>query len=328
MALGDIGLFQLVVLGMALTDASQGPTPIRVALEAPPDCATAESFYQGVRNRTDRVRSAVEGEATVELSVRLTRSGAKVHGELRMSGEHGESDTRRVEGATCDEVVEALSLTAALALDPTARLVTPPPSAPVAVVESPRAPAGDLPRSEPSAPPRLRFNEFSLNAQALVMQVVSPGVSFGGAITGRLAFDPDGSGESVSVAILHVRNDLFETPSEARYRLTAFSITGCPVRLRLSGATTLEPCATTIAGWLSAEALDVEFSTNKVRTYWSVGGTLNVRVAAGSRVALELFGGATAPLTMRHFNVGKPPTPIGETPVISPLAGVGVSFAF
>jgi hypothetical protein len=160
------------------------------------------------------------------------------------------------------------------------------------------------------------------------MQVISPGMSFGGAISGRLAFDPDSSGESVSVAILHVRNDLFQAPNDARYRLSGFSITGCPVRLRLSAVTTFEPCATTIAGWLGAEAVDVQTSTSKVRTFWSVGGTLNVRVAAGAGAALEIFGGATAPLTMRHFEVGVPATNVGKTPVISPILGVGLSWAF
>lgn len=326
-----MALLPLVVLGMEVAAPSPSRTPVRVLLEAPPDCATAESFYQSVSNRTDRVRTAVDGESTVELAVRLVRSGTKVQGELRMYGEHGESDTRRVEGATCEEVVEALSLTAALALDPTARVVaapTPPSVPPAPPSEPPRKPYVEVPPSEPSAPPRQRFSEFSLNVQGIAAQIVSPGMSFGGAISGRLAFDPDENGYSVSVAILHLRNDLFQTPADARYRLTAFSITGCPVRLRLSGATTFEPCATTIAGWLSAEALDVQYSTSKVRTYWSLGGIAAIRVAAGSRAALELFGGATAPLTMRHFSVGRPGEHVGKTPVISAMAGVGVSWAF
>lgn len=328
--LGEIGLVPLVLLALNATEAPASPTPIRVSLEAPPDCATAESFYQGVRNRTERVRPAVEGEETVELGVRLVRSGTKVQGELRMHGEHGESDTRRVEGATCEEVVEALSLTAALALDPTARLVAAPPPAPppASSATTPSQPYVELPPQGPSQPPRQRFTEFSLNVQALATQIVSPGVSFGGAITGRLAVDPDENGYSVSVGILHLRNDLFQTPTEARYRLTAFSITGCPVRVHLTVATTFEPCAITMAGWLSGEALDVQHSTMKVRTYWSIGGIAAIRVAAGSGAALELFGGAMAPLTMRHFSVGKPPEAVGETPVISALVGIGVSWGF
>jgi hypothetical protein len=341
-ALGGIAIYPLVVLGLATTEAAPTPTPtptptpIRVALEAPPDCATAESFYQGIRDRTDRVRTAEQGENTVELSVRLVRAGSKVQGELRMSGEHGESDTRRVEGATCDEVLEALSLTAALALDPTARLVTPPapaspPSAPAPVTPPSSGDKSPLPAYEsppPSAPPRQRFSEFSLSAQALVTALVTPGPSVGGALVGRMAFDPDASGQSVSVGLLHLRNDLFEKPDEARYQLSGFSITGCPVRLRFSRLTTLEPCATTMAGWLTAEAVDVEISTDKVRTYWSLGALLYLRVSAGAGAALELLGGLTAPLTMRHFNVGEPPQPLGQTPVISPILGLGLSWGF
>ena len=328
MALG-FALLPFWVLGLATTDAPSGQTPIRVSLEAPADCATAESFYEGVRDRTERVRTAVDDETTVEVSVRLVRSGSKVQGELRMHGEHGHTDTRRVEGATCEEVVEALSLTAALALDPTARLVARERSEPTP--SKPAPPPEPAPAPEPPPPvvsPRPRFTEFSLGVQALVTQIVTPDMSFGGAIAGRLTFDPDGGGESISVSILHLRNDLLRTPNDALYKLTGFALTGCPVRLRLSSATTLEPCATTLAGWLTAEALHVEHQTTTVRTYWSAGGILVIRVAAGAGAALEVFGGATAPLTMRHFSVGIPPTPIGETPVISPLAGFGFSWAF
>jgi hypothetical protein len=331
-ALGGIAIYPLVVLGLA-TEAAPAPTPIRVALEAPPDCATAESFYQGIRDRTDRVRTAEPGENTVELSVRLVRTSNKVQGELRMAGDHGDSDTRRVEGATCDEVVEALSLTAALALDPTARLLAPPASKarPASPSPAPSPPSKRLPIYEPpppSPPPRQRFSEFSLSVQGLATTLVSPGMSFGGALTGRMAFDPDASGQSVSVAMLHLRNDLFRTPDAARYRLSGFSITGCPVRLRFSRLTALEPCATTTAGWLSAEAVEAKVQTDRVRTYWSVGALLYLRVSAGAGAALELLGGLTTPLTMRHFNLGVPPETLGQTPVISPLLGVGLSWGF
>ncbi len=51
------------------------------------------------------------------MTVRLTRAGAKVHGELRISNPGGRSEARRVDGATCAEVVQSLSLTAALAIE-------------------------------------------------------------------------------------------------------------------------------------------------------------------------------------------------------------------
>lgn len=99
--------------------------PVQVDFEAPESCSGATAFYESLRTRTERVRRAEGDEERTTLRVRLTRQHGHVLGELRMLGDHGVTDTRRVQGATCDEVVQALSLTAALALDPTAQLSLP-----------------------------------------------------------------------------------------------------------------------------------------------------------------------------------------------------------
>ena len=117
---GRVALSVIGVLGLPEAATTTEVTAIRIELEAPPECATAEAFYEAVRARTERARTVREGEAGVRVVVRLSRVGPRVHGELRVIGEHGESDTRRVDGGTCTEVVEALSLTVALAVDPTA----------------------------------------------------------------------------------------------------------------------------------------------------------------------------------------------------------------
>ena len=77
----------------------------------------------------------------MRLGVRLTRAGKKVRGELKLIEAAGEGDTRRVEGESCDAVVEVLSLTAALALtaQPPRVLPPPPPPPPPRRVPPPRA---------------------------------------------------------------------------------------------------------------------------------------------------------------------------------------------
>lgn len=117
--------------------------PLRVEFEAPPGCSSQDAFYSGVRTRTNRVRLAQEGERARDLRVRLTRSKGRVHGELSSANERGRA-TRVVDGVSCDEVVDALALTAALALDPNARF-TP-------AKEDPRAPSSRAPSPSPTAP--------------------------------------------------------------------------------------------------------------------------------------------------------------------------------
>src|SRR6185312_8922242 len=106
--------------------AAVGPTttavPVRIDFAAPAGCADEDTFWSGIASRTERARTARAGEAAMRMTVRLTRAAAKVQGELRiaMPGRHVEA--RRVEGATCTEVVQVLSLTAALAIDPSATI--------------------------------------------------------------------------------------------------------------------------------------------------------------------------------------------------------------
>ena len=136
-----IGLWALVALAQTGLAVS---VPVRVEFDAPTGCSDAEAFFAGVLARARHVHRARPGETAVRLTVRVTRVGGRVRGELRVNEAGGEAETRRVDGATCAEVVQVLSLTAALAIDPTANLLGP------AVPEKP--PAGPSPvRTPPSA---------------------------------------------------------------------------------------------------------------------------------------------------------------------------------
>jgi hypothetical protein len=100
-----------------------------------------------VLSRTDRARRADPSEPAVRLEVRLTRAGGKVHGELRLLDDEGRSDLRRVDGATCDEVAAALSLTASLALVSSMR------ASPRPAVTAPTSVTGAAPQAAPSFSP-------------------------------------------------------------------------------------------------------------------------------------------------------------------------------
>lgn len=133
--------------------ASAGAPPtgavvsVRIEWEGPADCSDPVSFLAGVAARASQVRRAEGGEDAVRIEVHLVRSGGRVHGELRLPGEGGKTELRKVEGATCNEVADALSLTAALALDASVRRA----DAPTAARSSHLAAA---PTSGPSGAPR------------------------------------------------------------------------------------------------------------------------------------------------------------------------------
>ena len=144
MSLGLVAILTWMAVAAAVGPTTT-PVPVRIDFAAPAGCADEDAFWSGITSRTDRARAARAGEAAMRMTVRLTRSAAKVQGELRiaMPGRHVEA--RRVEGATCTEVVQVLSLTAALAVDPSATI------APMASLNGGRPSIGGSDNGRPAA---------------------------------------------------------------------------------------------------------------------------------------------------------------------------------
>jgi hypothetical protein len=241
--------------------------------------------------------------------VHLSPGEASVQGELRMLDAQGET-VRRVEGATCDQVVAALSLTAAIALDRG-------PPAP----EAPRPVARPNPPSPPLA--------FELGARATTSEVVSPFVSVGGEVFVRLTRRTnDPSRPTLDLGLLHARNDLLAPSSRVVARLTTVALTACPLGWGLGGIWRLQPCAVALGGILSATDPSLDHPASALRSWWSVGARLRAAASLGVRYALELEAGATVPLVRRHFFATSPDQVVGETPAVSAVGSLGVSYRF
>jgi hypothetical protein len=122
---GLLPILTWTVAAAAAVPAANGAVPVHVDFSAPAGCADANTFWSGIVTRTEKARAARAGDAAMRMSVRLSRAGAKVHGELRITVTDGHLEARRVDGASCAEVVQVLSLTAALAIDPSITLASP-----------------------------------------------------------------------------------------------------------------------------------------------------------------------------------------------------------
>jgi hypothetical protein len=342
---GGLALLQLVTVGWAAL-GEPVPTPVRVTLEAPADCSTSEDFFQSLRARSDRVRPANPGERSVEIGVRLVRKGSKVRGELRMIGEHGESDTRQVDGASCAEVVEALSLTVALSLVPTSRVAAkeaePAPGTP-ATPAGPNVAAGAqsaaeanadsaaVPGPELDGPLGARKLHVALSVHALIAGFVAPDVQMGGGAALRFSLGSDtATALSFTFGGFHVQTDLFARAERARFRLTAAEVGICPARFALFAGGSVEPCLSGIGGSLRAEGVGFDRTQAVSRGYWGLGGTVTARFPLGRAPGFGFEGGIgiTLPLVERRFVASNPERRLGETPRISALGRLGGFWAF
>jgi len=324
--------------GAADTDAR--PKPIEIQLEGPDGCPGADAFFGFVRSRTARVRRADANEPHTILQVRLGRVHGSVVGELRLVDDRGGTDTRKMQGVSCDDVVQALSLTAALALDPTALLTVPSATtgaSPEAPGASPNPDEAKRPRQEPepelattvaapSGPALHPIPSYEFAAGPVALAVLAGSMSPGIAVAARKTFGKDGAvTPTLGLALGYVRNDVLQSPQDAQVALALAGASLCPVRL-VASILTVQPCALLLGGWLAASGHQLTVVSTVDRLWLSAGGTLRAAALLGHGWSLELEGGISAPLLKRRFYVTTPDTIVGETPGISPIVGIGLAY--
>lgn len=146
------------VLAWSSSARADDTTPVRIAIEVPEGCASVRSFYDAVRARTDRIHLTTRPREGLELRVSVVRREARHRGELRVVDLDGARTTRSVEGASCEEVVRALSLTAALVVDQLVPPVTEAAGSPGRTepsTASPPSPSAAVPAGPQPAPARV-----------------------------------------------------------------------------------------------------------------------------------------------------------------------------
>ncbi|HET9960426.1 MAG TPA: hypothetical protein VFQ61_38415 [Polyangiaceae bacterium] len=337
-ALSALGLLAWPSVCPALDSPQAGSVPICVEYVAPPSCSQEAAFYAGVQGRTPRARTATPGEACLKVRVDIVPGATRVRGELRVQDQTGRTDARSVEGAHCEEVVDALALTLALAIDPEATLVktsdstgassNKPVEAPAsgAAAPKPEAPL-NTPRTESPEPQELDLQSplesatkwhLELGFEGLVANVLSVGLSSGIGVGLRVRAD---RGPALGLSLEHMRNDFFGAPERAEMALTLARLSACPLQVSL-GALELEPCAAFMGGVLRVSGKAVAHPESVTRSWWSAGALGRGRFPLGATSAIELDLGATVPFIRRKYVFRGPERAVAETPTLAPSASV------
>jgi hypothetical protein len=339
----------LTILATGSEGADAGPRAVEVQLEGVEGCPGARAFLESLRSRTEQVRDAEKDEPRTVIQVRLGREHGQVIGELRVTDDHGQSDTRKVQGRSCNDVVQALSLTAALVLDPTALLSVPATSAgsgeaPAKNSAEPSDDLGAKDRQTPTQPPTKPPTTETIGMPPVSPTMAAPGTEIGGVATGLVvlagSFSPGiglvarkaiGKNHTfhtvIGLGLSYVRNDVLQSPKNAELVLAAATATACPLHLT-ARFLTLSPCALVMAGWVSVAGRQFT-SVNTVDQLWlSAGLTARAAASVGAGISFEVEGGFSLPMIERQFFVTSPGNVIERTPTISPIVSSGLTYAF
>jgi hypothetical protein len=145
--MGAIGFLLQIATGFSAR-ASESEH-IRMQFSAPERCPDQEAFERALRRRTTKFHLATDKEPVRRFVVTISFAGSTPMGRLAVHGPGSEPSERTVSGKSCEEVVAALALMTALAIDPSH---TPP--------QDP-APAADANPEEPARTARVPIEAVS-----------------------------------------------------------------------------------------------------------------------------------------------------------------------
>jgi len=341
-----------LALPRAVSAQEETKEPVVVDYVAPDGCPMAAAFARDLASRTTRARVARPDEKGRILRVRLGRRGAGHVGTLAIEDGGGLGTPREVAGGTCAEVVSALALVAALAVD--SRAATPG----LATDDAPSVDGGSADGSAPAAA-QAGAADRPANAPATPAPSVedAPRSTADREVAGGVAFGVGAGAEVSTVAdavvslrafadLEIVRHSQVLAPSfrlafsrsldhdtggagvSATFRLTQALLDVCPLRFDAATAVSVRPCLAASAGAVEVDP-GAQGGTSKARSRpWlsvSAHGRLSWTIAG--RLSLEAEAGLSLPLLRESFFF-EPNFPVYEAPPAAFVGRLGASLRF
>jgi hypothetical protein len=275
------------------------------------------------------------------LSVHIAKIGGSTGeayvGELTSTADATLRPSRAVRGATCDEVLDALSFIAALALERAASssgtipdaAPSPASSAAPGLVVDPTTVEVDGLRAagvRPAPPQSVRLGVVGF---ALLQGRLTPGQSVALGAAFRFAWSSPGwqplfmLGAYSSLPEQH----RLEGGGSVRFEHWSTQTVACPFRFPRTTAWGLRPCLDLDIGRSSGEAFDVAGAEKHSSPWLSGGAQLRAELVLWDRVELVASAGAVAPFWYAHFFLF-PDVQSFTTPALGFRAGSSASLLF
>ncbi len=335
-------LLLVALLFSASLRAEEGdapPEPIRVAFsyQAPTACMNEEQAFSLVHRRSQRLVRAFDDSAHEHLHMRVVPSASGYSGVLIVD-RAGQQERRSMTGESCDEVVEALALTAALSIDPSATLTLGP-----AEPTKPRSSDFPTPEREEegdsnSDPVKTAPSEGIESPPGDVVFTLGPSVNVARLMNhtthlgAGLVFGLRREGGRVWLPLdARVTFDFLAEAGggdEARIvtRFIVAKVAYCA--LRWGRAASLSLCPLSQLGVVMGRAQGFEQETGTTRSFFSLGLEAWLKAQIAARAELWLSPAVLFPLTKRTFVVEPGPEILVETLNVGGGISAGISFRF
>ncbi|MBN9163504.1 MAG: hypothetical protein J0I07_21240 [Myxococcales bacterium] len=297
------------------------PIAVRTVERLHEGCPKSPPLAERLTARLERIREAADSEPAVRVEIRVERRGDLSHGTLALDvGD--ERAEREASSPSCEEVLAALAVMAAIGLDEGA-LRTPAPPAPSltpllpparsqpearAVVEA--SPAPSTARSGRSLELSLATGiEASANRSLIVMPMLFGEVRFRGALA-----------PAVRLGVGRSFQERFVTPDgTANVQWSELLLGACAEVLRVR-ALGVGACAEGEVGRLDA-AVDAPLRfRSESRSWVAAGASARLSWQAHPAFSFEVSGGARVPV-LRYQLFFEPATVVYDAPAVIPFAG-------
>jgi hypothetical protein len=330
-------LFALTFLA-STSVAQPAGEPVRFEYRAPVGCPDAEAFVSRVQARTSRARLGAPGELARTFAVEVRVEAGGVSARLTFTDSRGASVVRAVRGETCDEVVSAIALVTALAIE----AGTTEPSAPAEGAPTPSHDEGAREPEPVAAPPRQRALRKpepnvvvgSLGAETGVTTWLGPSPTLGVGVFGEVGTYAGASGRltllGTASSTLVENEEVPGTYRRANFNALLARIEGCPVVAVLGSGFRVLPCVGVGLGALRGAGEERSVRPPKSSTIFWADLVPTLRLDWTLSDSLVFFGQGElgVPLVRHDFVFDGPRQQVFHVPAVGVGATLGMAWRF
>jgi hypothetical protein len=246
-------LHLLAACSLSASALAAAGEPVPFHVEASGRCGNGQAFETELLRRSRHVRPATARERGFAFQIEVLEHRGALRGRLTLTEPNGRVTVREVPAGTCDEVLPAMAIIAAVLVEPEQR------------------------RPDSAAPVRTEAGLWGAGANAgvLVQGAVTPVAKGGFSLEANVDYD-GGGWLSPLFALAYARTLTERVPTEsgvAEFEWWTLRASLCPARWPETGRLAMRPCALFDVGRLSAQGDETIDPASASMTWVAAGAT-------------------------------------------------------